>query len=403
MMNVWRTAKETDRTGASSTNEGAVIRASGPPGRPRQMSTAAWNGADIAKRPRSHKGLRQRRLAEGRRSGLNWRQNTGRTTMRRSGLFALAALLTLIGDGAQAQTGQQALIWPAAPIKLVVPFAPGGAADAMARILAEPLSKSLGQPIVIENKPGAGATIGADIVAKAAPDGYTLLWTTPGPQITNPFLMDKLPYDAFKDFTAIATVLTAVNVLVVTPSLPVKSVAELIAYAKANPGKINFSSAGVGSSQHLSGELFKTMAGIDIVHVPYRGSGPALTDLLAGNIQMAIDTVSVQMPHVLAGTLRGLAVASLERNPSLPDLPPIADTLPGFDLTLINYINGPAGLPQPIVDRLNREVNAILSDPAIAKRMEVAGFTPIIESQGALVKRIADEQAKWKKVIALIK
>jgi tripartite-type tricarboxylate transporter receptor subunit TctC len=396
-MNVWRTAKETDRTGASSNNEGAVIRASGPPGRPRQMSTAAWNGADIAKRPRSHKGLGQRRLAEGRRSGLNWRQNTGRTTMRRSGLFALAALLALIAGGAQAQN------WPQSPIRLVVPFAPGGAADLMARVLADPLSKRLGQPIVIENKPGAGATIGADVVAKAAPDGYTLLWTTPGPQITNPFLMDKLPYDAFKDFTAVATVLTAVNVLVVTPGLPVKSVAELIAYAKANPGKINFSSAGVGSSQHLSGELFKSMAGIDIVHVPYRGSAPALQDLLSGNIQMSLDTIVVQLPHIQSGGVRGLAVATIDRNPTLPDLPPIADTLPGFDLALINYINGPAGLPQPIVEKLNREINAVLSDPDIAKRMEVAGFTPIIESPQALEKRIADEQAKWKKVIALIK
>ena len=310
----------------------------------------------------------------------------------------LAALALLaIATAAQAQS------WPAASIKLVVPFAPGGAADAMARILADPLSKRLGQPVVIENKPGAGATLGADLVAKSPPDGYTLLWTTPGPQITNPFLMPKLPYDPFRDFTPVATVVTAVNVLVVTPSLPVKSVAELIAYAKANPGKINFSSSGIGASSHLSGELLKTMAGIDIVHVPYRGSGPALQDLLAGNIQMAIDTVSVQMPHIQAGTLRGLAVATLARNPNLPDLPPIADTLPGFDGSSINYINGPAGLPQAIVDRLNSEINGILSDPEIAKRMEVAGFTPIIESQPALVKRIADEQEKWKKVIALIK
>jgi tripartite-type tricarboxylate transporter receptor subunit TctC len=317
--------------------------------------------------------------------------------MRRSGIFALAALLALIAAGVQAQT------WPQSPIRLVVPFAPGGGADLMARILADPLAKRLGQPIVIENKPGAGATLGADMVAKAAPDGYTLLWTTPGPQITNPYLMPKLPYDPFRDFTPVATVVTAVNVLVVTPSLPVKSVAELIAYAKANPGQLNFSSSGVGASSHLSGELFKMMAGIDITHVPYRGSAPALQDLLSGNVQMAIDTVAVQLPHIRSGGVRGLAVATIDRNPTLPDLPPIADTLPGFDGSSINYINGPAGLPQPVVERLNREINAVLSDPDVQKRMEVAGFTPIIESQPALVKRIADEQDKWKRVIALIK
>jgi tripartite-type tricarboxylate transporter receptor subunit TctC len=316
--------------------------------------------------------------------------------MKRSAIIALAAVLAIV-TGAQAQT------YPSNPIRLVVPFAPGGGADLMARILADPLSKRLGQPIVIENRPGGGATLGADLVAKATPDGYTLLWTTPGPQITNPYLMPKLPYDPFRDFTAIATAVTAVNVLVVTPGLPVKSVPELIAYAKANPGKLNFSSAGVGASSHLSGELFKMMAGIDIVHVAYRGSGPSLQDLLAGNVQMAIDTVAVLLPHIQAGSLRALGVATVERNPTLPDLPPIADTLPGFDGSSINYINGPAGMPQGIVERLNREINAVLSDPAVAKRMEVAGFTPIVESQPALVRRIAQEQDKWKKVIERIK
>ena len=321
--------------------------------------------------------------------------------MGRRAIFALMAVLALATSAPTQTSPTQA--WPSSPIRLVVPFAPGGGADLMARILADPLSKRLGQPIVIENKPGGGATLGADLVAKAAPDGYTLLWTTPGPQITNPYLMPKLPYDPFKDFTAIATVVTAVNVLVVTPSLPVKSVPELIAYAKANPGKLNFSSSGVGASSHLSGELFKMMAGIDIVHVAYRGSGPALQDLLAGNVQMSIDTVAVLLPHIQAGTLRALGVATIERNPSLPDLPPIADTLPGFDGSSINYINGPAGMPQPVVERLNREINAVLSDPDVRKRMEVAGFTPIVESQTALVTRITQEQDKWKKVIERIK
>jgi tripartite-type tricarboxylate transporter receptor subunit TctC len=311
--------------------------------------------------------------------------------------MALAALLALASGRAEAQP------YPQNPVRLVVPFAPGGGADLMARILADPLARRLGQPIVIENKPGGGATLGADFVAKAAPDGYTLLWTTPGPQITNPYLMPKLPYDPNKDFTAIATAVTAVNVLVVTPSLPVKSVSELIVYAKANPGKLNFSSAGVGASSHLSGELFKMMAGIDIVHVPYREPGPALQDLLAGNIQMAIDTVAVLLPHIQSGTLRALGVATIERNPSLPDLPPIADTLPGFDGSSINYLRGPAGMPQPVIERLNREINAVLTDPEVARRMEVAGFTPIVESQPALVARIAQEQDKWKRVIERIK
>jgi len=310
---------------------------------------------------------------------------------------ALAALLALACGSAASQP------YPQSPIRLVVPFAPGGGADLMARILADPLAKRLGQPVVIDNKPGAGATIGADFVAKAAPDGYTLLWTTPGPQITNPYLMPKLPYDPNKDFTAIATAVTAVNVLVVPPSLPVKSVSELVAYAKANPGKLNFSSSGVGASSHLLGELFKLMAGIDIVHVPYRGSAPALQDLLAGNIQMSIDTVAVLLPHIQAGTLRALGVATIARNPSLPELAPIADTLPGFDGASINYINGPPGMAQPVVERLNREINAVLSDPEVAKRMEVAGFTPIIESQPALVARIGQEQDKWRRVIERIK
>ena len=326
--------------------------------------------------------------------------------MGRRAIFALMAVLALATSARTQTSPTQASptqTWPSSPIRMVVPFAPGGGADLMARILADPLSKRLGQPIVIENKPGAGATLGADFVAKATPDGYTLLWTTPGPQITNPYLMPKLPYDPFKDFTAIATAVTAVNVLVVTPSLPVKSVSELIAYAKANPGKLNFSSAGIGASSHLSGELFKMMAGIDIVHVAYRGSGPALQDLLAGNVQMSIDTVAVLLPHIQAGTLRALGVATIERNPSLPDLPPIADTLPGFDGSSINYINGPAGMPQPVVERLIREINAVLSDPDVRKRMEVAGFTPIVESQTALVTRIAQEQDKWKKVIERIK
>lgn len=315
----------------------------------------------------------------------------GLTTMS---ICAFAALALFAAAGpAEAQD------YPNKPIRLIVPFAPGGGADLMARILGEPLAKRLGQPIVIENKPGAGATLGADTAAKSPADGYTLLFTTPGPQITNPYLMGKLPYDPNKDFAPVATLVTAVNVLVVTPSLPVKNVAELIAYAKANPGKLNFSSSGVGSSSHLSGELFKQMAGINIVHVGYRGSGPSIADLLSGNVQMSIDTVAVMLPHIESGGLRALAVATVDRNPTLPDLPPIADTLPGFDGSSINYINAPAGTPQPIVEKLNREINAVLTDKEVQQRMITAGLTSIVETPAALADRIAREQAKWKQVI----
>jgi tripartite-type tricarboxylate transporter receptor subunit TctC len=214
--------------------------------------------------------------------------------------------------------------------------------------------------------------------------------------------MPKLPYDPDKDFTPVAMLVLAVNVLVVTKDLPVKSVAELIAYAKANPGKLNFSSSGVGSSSHLSGELFKQMAGINIVHVGYRGSGPSIADLLSGNVQMSIDTVSTMLPHIQSGGMRALAVATSERNPTLPEQPPIADTLPGFDGSSINYISAPAGTPQPIVEKLNREINAVLSDPDVQQRMVTAGLTAVIESPAALGERIRREQAKWKQVIEQI-
>ena len=317
--------------------------------------------------------------------------------MRRT-ILPFAAALVLLGVGAASAQN-----YPDHPIRFVVPFAPGGGADILARILGEPLQKRLGQPVVIENKPGGGATIGADIVAKSPPDGYTILLTTPGPQITNRYLLGKLPYDPDKDLVPVAMLVKAVNVLVVTPSLPVKSVAALIAYAKANPGKLNFSSSGVGASSHLSGELFKMMAGIDIVHVPYRGSGPSIADILSGNIQMSIDTVSTMLPHIQSGGMRALAVASSEKNPTLPDLPTIAETLPGFDGSSINYVSAPAGTPRAIVDRLNKEFNAVLTDPDVVQRMITAGMTPVVETQADLIKRVKDEQVKWKKVIEQVK
>ena len=309
------------------------------------------------------------------------------------GMALGVGLAALVASAAVAQT------YPSQQIRLIVPFAAGGGSDILARIIAEPLSKSLGQNILVENRPGGGATLGADQVAKSAPDGYTWLFTTAGPQITNPYLMPKLPYDAFNDFAPVAMLAKSVNVLVVHPSIPAHNVRELIDYAKANPGKLNFSSSGVGASSHLAGELFRQMAGVDIIHVPYRGTGPSTTDLLTGNIQMAIDSASTLLPHIKSGGLRGLGFATLERQPAMPELPPIADTLAGFDGSSINYITVRAGTPQAIIDRLNREMNVVISDRAIAARMTEIAIMPIVETHADLVKRIADEQQKWKRVI----
>ncbi len=289
--------------------------------------------------------------------------------------------------------------YPNRPIVLVVPFAPGGGADAAARKIAEPLSKRLGQPIVIENRAGAGGVTGASHVARSAPDGYTLLWTTPGQQMTLPH-MTKMPYDALTAFAPVSQALYAAGILVVHRDLPVNSVAELIAYAKAHPGEISFASAGVGASSHLAGELFKSEAGIDIVHVPYKGTGPAVIDVASGRVKMAIDSLSVYQPQLAAGTVRALGVASVERNPGMPELPPIADTLAGFEAAPVNYFLAPANTPKPVIDKLNTEINAVLADPELqawfikSGGIVLKGGTP--EQLDALIR---DESAKWKKVI----
>jgi len=288
--------------------------------------------------------------------------------------------------------------YPARPIHIIVPFAAGGGSDIVARLIGERLSKRLGQSVIVENKPGAGAVIGADAVAKSAPDGYTLLYATPGPQILNPFLLPKLPYDP-KDFAGVAMLVMSVNLLVVHPGMPTKTVRELIDYAKANPGKLNFASSGIGTSSHLAGELFKSMAKIEITHVPYRGNALALQDLLAGNVQMAIDAVSVLLPHVRSGGLRALGFATPEPNAVLPDIPPIAATLPGYDASSINYISVRAGTPIDIIERLNREINAIMADSEMRARIIGLGLIPISETAAMLERRIVEEAQKWKKVI----
>jgi len=293
-------------------------------------------------------------------------------------------------------TGQT---YPDHPIRLVVPYAAGGGADLIARTIAQGLTKRLGQQVIVDNKPGGAATIGADAVAKSLPDGYTLLYGTPAPQIINPYLMKKLPYDPVRDFAPVARVASVAHILVVHPSVPAKDVKELIAYAKANPGKVNFSSAGLGATSHLDTDLFKSMAGIDIVHVPYKGTGSALQDLLAGNVQMTIDSIGPLLPHIKSGKLRPLGVTSLERSPLLPQVPPIADQLPGFSATTENYLAVRAGTPAAIVDRLNKELNDVLRSPEVREHLAASGVTPAGGTPEELSAMIKRESAKWKKVI----
>ena len=314
-------------------------------------------------------------------------------TITRRSLLATATAATLT-----APSTTRAQDYPARLIRIVVPFAAGGGSDIVARLVGEQLSKRVGQTVIIENKPGGGATIGADYVAKSPPDGYTLLFTTPGPQILNPYLLKSLPYDP-KDFTGVAMLLKSVNLMVVGKDVPAKSVRELIDYAKANPGKLNFASSGVGTSSHLAGELFKSMAGIDITHVPYRGNALVIQDLLAGNVQISIDAFQALLPQVQSGALRALGVAALERSTVLPDVPTIAETLPGYDASSINYISAPAGTPTPVVERLNREINSIMAEKDIRDRIIGMGLIPITESPAALEARVVAEQEKWKAVI----
>jgi len=289
--------------------------------------------------------------------------------------------------------------FPSRPLRLVVPFAAGGSADASARMLAEPLGAALGQPVVVDNRPGGGATIGAQAVARAAPDGLTLLYGTPGPQIINPWLMRSVPYDPVRDFAPVSGYKRAPNLMAIHPSLPAQNLAELISLARAQPGRLSFASSGIGSSSHLAGELLKFMAQIDITHVPYRGTGPALTDLLGGTVSMALDTLSILLPPARAGNLRALGVTTPQRSALAPDLPALAETLPGFDAAPFNYIATTAGTPAPAIARLNAAIVTILNDPAYRARMEALGEEATPSTPEELAATIAAESARWKQVI----
>ncbi len=298
-----------------------------------------------------------------------------------------------------ARAEAQGLDFPSRPLKLVVPFAPGGASDQVGRMLAEALAPRLGQSVIVENRPGAGATLGADMVARSPADGYTLLYGTPGPQIINPSLMKSLPYDPASAFAPIVSLIRAPNLLVVNPALPARSVAELIALAKARPGELTFGSSGIGASSHLAGEMLKHMAGLDMTHVPFRGSGPAIQELLAGRISLLIDTLSLYSEHIKAGTLRALAVSTPGRSFLMPELPTIAETLPGFDASAFNYLAAPAGTPPAVVLRLNRETNAVLAEDGFKRRLAAIGLEGIGGTAEDCAQVISTERARWRQVI----
>ncbi len=290
--------------------------------------------------------------------------------------------------------------YPTKPIKLIVPFPPAGSTDISARALAGKLGERLGQPVIIENKPGAGGNIGSAVAANAPADGYTLVVGTVGTHAINSSLYSKMPYDPIKDFVPVVLLSTTPNVLVVPANFPANSVQDVIRMAKAKPGELTFASSGSGTSIHLSGEMFKSMAGLDMTHIPYKGSGPMLIDLLSGTVNMAFDNLSASMVHIKGGKLRALATTGSKRAPGLPDLPTVSEAgLTGYDSTSWNAVYAPAGTPKEIIEKLNRESNAILQSPETRRFFaeqgaEAGGGTP---EQLATFNRA--ELAKWAKVV----
>ena len=288
--------------------------------------------------------------------------------------------------------------YPARPVRIIVGYPSGGSNDILARLMAQWLSERMGQQFVIENRPGAGSNIATEAVVRADPDGYTLLMVSAA-NMSNAALYDKLSYNFIRDIAPVAGVMRVPLVMEVNPSIPAKTVPEFIAYAKANPGKINFASGGIGTSIHLSGELFKMMTGIEMQHVPYRGNGPALTDLLGGQVQIMFDTMPAAIGYVRAGQLRALAVTTAMRSEALPDIPTVGEYVPGYEASSLYGVAAPSNTPAEIVDRLNREINAALADPAMKTRLADLGGIVIAGSPADFGKLIAVETDKWATVI----
>jgi tripartite-type tricarboxylate transporter receptor subunit TctC len=288
--------------------------------------------------------------------------------------------------------------YPTRPVRLIATNAAGGASDIFARLMGQWLSERLGQPFVIENRPGAGSNIGTEAVVRAPADGYTLLLVSPA-NVINATLFDKLNYNFIRDIAPVAGISRESIIMVVNPSVPAKRVPEFIAYAKANPGKLNVASAGIGTGAHLASELFKMMAGVDMVHVPYRGGPPALTDLLGGQVQVMFVGMQSSIEHIRAGKLRALAVTTAARSAALPDIPTIGEFVPGYEASSVYGLGAPRNTPAEVVERLNQEINAAFADPKIKARLADTGCTVLAGSPADFGKLIAEETEKWGKVI----
>jgi tripartite-type tricarboxylate transporter receptor subunit TctC len=288
--------------------------------------------------------------------------------------------------------------YPSRPIRWIVGYPPGGTTDVLARIIADPLGKRLGQNVYIDNRPGAGNNIGTKVAVNAEPDGYTLLLVNPANGI-NSSLYKNLSFNFVQDIAPIAGITRSPNIMEINPKFPATTVSEFIEYCKANPGKVNMASSGIGTSVHMSGELFQAMTGTKMVHVPYRGAGPALTDLLAGNADVLFDNLPSSIGHVRAGALRALAVTTAERSPALPDVPTVAETVPGYEASAWFGVGAPKNTPPDAIARLNKEINEILADPTMIKRLADLGGTPLRLSAAEFGRLIADETEKWRKVV----
>jgi tripartite-type tricarboxylate transporter receptor subunit TctC len=307
-----------------------------------------------------------------------------------------------LGAGAATFPALSGVAWaqayPTQPLRLILGYPPGGSADITARLTGQWLSERLGQPLIIENRPGAATNLATEAVVRSAPDGYTLLLVAPANAI-NATLYDKLNFNFLRDIDPVAGIIRFPNVVVVNPSLPIKSIPELIAYAKANPGKLNMASSGNGSTIHMSGELFKMLTGVNMIHVPYRGGAPALTDLIAGQVHVMFDNIPTSAEHIKAGKLRGLAVTSTVRSEVLPDLPTVADFLPGYEASAWYGLGVPKSTPGEAIDKINNAMNAVLADPKAQARFAELGASTLPGSPADFARFLADETEKWGKVV----